>query len=312
MWAIRQRGILAKLLGEWVLLTVVALVLKPDSMSGRLREWSSAQQGISPLTLKLADHQPELLGHSTYGRRIEAYRFGRGPLRVAFIGGIHGGNEWNTILLAYAAIDYFTEHPQEVPSAITLYIVPSANPDGQAIVVGRSGRFSPEQATTPTDRGRFNLNRVDLNRNWDCNWQANGVWGRQQVSGGEQPFSEVENQVLRKFLTQPPMEGVVFWHSAAPGVYPGGCNMRFAPSDALALTYASAAGYPYQQSFTSYRVTGDATDWLSLHSIPAITVELRNHTEIDWTQNLRGMQAILEHLAADAANASTQPPPDQE
>jgi predicted deacylase len=291
------------------------LLTSPSSMSRIQIKWQSTQPILffMPDANATADNS-ELLGHSTYGRRIEAYRFGNGPVRVAFIGGLHGGNEWNTILLAYAAIDHFAMHPQDIPAAITLLIVPAANPDGQALVVGHSGRFAPTEVTAQTDRGRFNANRVDLNRNWDCNWQAESVWGRQRVSGGAQPFSEVENQILRKFLTQPPMAGVIFWHSAAPGVFPGGCNIRFSPSDALALTYASAAGYPYGQSFTSYRVTGDATDWLSLQSIPAITVELNNHSELDWAQNLRGMRAVLRHLAAaaDVGNAAPTDPLDQE
>ena len=46
-----------------------------------------------------------LLGTSTREYPIAAYQIGNGPIRLAFIGGIHGGYEWNTTLLAYQAID---------------------------------------------------------------------------------------------------------------------------------------------------------------------------------------------------------------
>jgi len=76
-----------------------------------------------------------LLGYSTKLNPIEVYKFGNGPEQMVFIGGIHGGYEWNTILLAYRVIDYFSENIDQVPARVSLYIVPVANPDGQVWVV---------------------------------------------------------------------------------------------------------------------------------------------------------------------------------
>lgn len=241
---------------------------------------------------------PAILGYSTQGWPIEVYRFGQGATRVALIGGIHGGYEWNSILLTYQMIDYFTLHPETIPLSLTLYLVPVANPDGQVQVVGAVGRFQPSQVAEDSFAGRFNGNQVDLNRNWDCRWQATAVWRDRSISGGTAPFSEVETQLLRDFLAEPPMAGVVFWHSAAPGVFAGGCTERYAAADQLATVYANAAGYPFPQAFTSYPVTGNAEDWLSLQHIPAITVELTNHTDTDWEQNRKGVMALLKYLAA--------------
>lgn len=234
-----------------------------------------------------------VLGDSTGGWPIQAFRFGTGPVRLALIGGIHGGYEWNTILLAYQAIDYFSAHPDEVPAEITLFIVPSANPDGQVKIVGHTGRFSPKEIRGAAIAGRLNSDAVDLNRNWDCHWEPVGVWRNEKVSAGKTPFSEAETQVLRDFLAQPPMAGVVFWHSAVPAVYAGGCDSRFSPSDELAKTYARDAGYPFQLAFTEYPVTGAAVDWLATQGIPAIEVELNNHTDTDWDQNLKGITGLL-------------------
>lgn len=237
-----------------------------------------------------------ILGHSSQGWPIEAHRFGTGPLRLALIGGIHGGYEWNTILLAYQAIDYFNRNPKEVPPEISLYIIPSANPDGQVKVIGHPGRFSPEEVGTDTVSGRFNVLGVDLNRNWDCKWEPDGFWRNKEVSAGEGPFSEIETQLLRDFLTQPPMAGVVFWHSAVPAVYGGGCEARHAPSDELAEVYAKSAGYSFELKFSGYPVTGNAIDWLADQGIPAIEVELSNHRDTDWEQNLKAISTILAYF----------------
>jgi hypothetical protein len=223
-------------------------------------------------------------------------------VRLAFIGGIHGGYEWNTILLAYHAISFFASHPERLPASISLFIVPSANPDGQVAVVGHAGRFAASEIVSDTVPGRFNGNLVDLNRNWNCNWVPTGFWGDQEVSAGTRPFSEPETRILRDFLTTPPMDAVVFWHSAKPGVFAGGCDAPFPQSNTLANLYAAAAQYPMLDEFSDYKVTGDATDWLSTQGIPAIVVELTDHSDTDWLENISGIETMIAHFAG-ARNA---------
>jgi predicted deacylase len=83
-----------------------------------------------------------------------------------------------------------------------------------------------------------------------------------------------------------------------PGVFAGGCEATFEPGVALAQVYAAASGYPYQASFTSYTVTGDAVDWLAAQGLPAIEVELRAHDALEWEQNLAGVLAVLAYYGA--------------
>lgn len=259
--------------------------------------------------------QPAILGHSTAGFPIDSYTFGDGPMRVAFIGGIHGGSEWNTILLAYTAIDYFTKHPEAIPPSVTLHIIPSANPDGQFLATGSWARFQPSVVRS-VQGARFNGNGVDLNRNWACAWSARAWWGGIRTSGGTAPFSEVESRVLRDFLVQDwqgrgAVRGVVFWHSAMPGVFAGGCAGKYAAAEALAAAYAAAAAYPYGKTFSAYPITGDATNWLATQQIPAIVVELASHTAIEWSQNRAGMLGALTHLTAQSTPATTTIPDQQ-
>jgi predicted deacylase len=248
---------------------------------------------ITPTTTRYSSQQR--LGYSVQQRQIVAYRFGNGPTPIVFIGGMHGGYEWNTILLAYAAVDFLEANPSVVLPSATAYIIPSANPDGQFLVTGREGRFTAADVVADPFQGRFNGNGVDLNRNWDCNWTADGRWRQETINAGTAPFSEPENQVLRDFMLQQRPAAVVFWHSAANGIFAAGCPELYRPSRQLAEIYGHAAGYPVYDFFTSYAITGDASDWLATQGIPAITVELRNHQDLDWSQNRAGLTAVLRY-----------------
>ena len=94
-----------------------------------------------------------------------------------------------------------------------------------------------------------------------------------------------------------PVQGVIFWHSAVPGVFAGGCERIYPAAERLAAIYGRAAGYPYGDAFRYYPITGDATNWLSTQQIPAITVELVTRNDPEWPQNLAGTLAALDYLA---------------
>lgn len=241
------------------------------------------------------DNLPQIIGASYEGRPIYSYRFGIGPTPIVFVGGIHGGYEWNTILLAYQAMDYFAAQPYRIPANVTLFIIPVANPDGLFAVTQKEGRFLVADLAEDTFPGRFNGRNVDLNRNWDCQWSATGVWRDQPVSGGSQPFSESENRALRDFFLEKRPALVLFWHSAANGVFAAGCPETDGLSRQLAIIFGGASGYPMYERFAYYPVTGDAGDWLSTQGIPSISIELKTHEALDWEENLAGILALLAH-----------------
>jgi predicted deacylase len=244
----------------------------------------------------------KIIGKSFGGRNIEAVTFGKGPKNIIFVGAIHGGYEWMTALLAYKMIDYVTANPTIVPEGIKLSIIPVANPDGVFKVTGKEGRFLPTDVPTNielTRPGRFNGNNVDLNRNFDCLWQATSTWQNRQVSGGTSSFSEPESKALRDYLLATDSEkpsAVVFWHSQANAVNAGNCGGVVLPAtENLMNTYALAANYPAIKIFTAYVVTGAIEDWLSKIGIPAITVELKSHNDMEWEKNLAGFKAVLNY-----------------
>ena len=255
---------------------------------------ATAVANIAFSQVPASSDQPTVIGHSLLGRAIEVYTFGNGPSQLIFVGGHHGGYEWNTTTLAYEVIDYLRASPEMVPTDVTVHIIPAANPDGIYAVTGKTGRISASDVyISDTFPARFNANAVDLNRNWDCEWSATALWRDQPVDPGSEPFSEIENQVLRTFFRQQEqLRVVVFWHSQATLVSPGSCGEAHQPSIELATVYARAANYPVQE-FSAYEITGDASNWLAKEGIPSFSVELTTHESTDWERNRAGVLALL-------------------
>lgn len=242
-----------------------------------------------------------VIGKSVEGRDIEAQIFGKGDTELLFIGGIHGGYSWNTVLVAYELVDYLTENPDKVPDNVKVTVIPVLNPDGLFETVGTSTRFAKADVPTSDAKlvaGRFNANTVDLNRNFDCDWQAVGKWQNKDVSGGSSVFSEPESQALKNYVERNEPEAVVVWYSAAGGVYASNChNDVSSKTSALTNTYAKASGYPAHESFDFYEITGDMVNWFAKNDIPAISVLLTNHTDVEWSKNRAGIDAVLEYFA---------------
>ena len=241
----------------------------------------------------------EMIGASVEGRKIEAYIYGNGEKYLVFVGGIHGGYEWNSVLLAYQFMDYLEKNPVAIPKNLTIAVVPSANPDGVYKVIGKEGRFTEEDAkSSPEEKapGRFNANKVDLNRNFDCKWKPEGVWKGNVVSAGTEPFSEPEARALRNFVLKNNPNAVVFWHSQANAVYASECEAGILQETLdIMNAYSKASGYPAVKSFASYEVTGDAEGWLASIGIPAITIELKTHDTVEWDKNLAGIKALFNY-----------------
>ena len=286
-----DRRVVAAVLALAVILAVGAVVLVV-----RNKVAPPAPTDNVPADTSAAGPKVSVIGTSLQGRKIEAYTYGSGQAHIAFVGGVHGGYEWNSVLLAYNFIDYLTANPATVPANMTVSIIPSANPRGVYRVIGKDGRFALADVPPGVDQsaGRFNARGVDLNRNFDCRWQAESTWRGTKVSAGSKPFSEPEAAAIRDFALAKKPIAVIFWHSQANAVYASECGKGILPQTLdIMNAYAKAAGYQAVKSFDAYPVTGDSEGWLASIGIPAITVELSTHESIEWDKNLAGVKAVL-------------------
>ncbi|HBB43828.1 MAG: Peptidase M14 carboxypeptidase A [Parcubacteria group bacterium GW2011_GWA1_44_13] len=250
---------------------------------------------------KPVDTTKTVLGTSVQKRDITAYHFGTGAKEVLFVGGIHGGYEWNTALVAYELMDYLTANPKTIPANVRVTVIPVLNPDGLKKVTGKDGRFTKADVSTSDNvviSGRFNANNVDLNRNFDCDWQTKGVWMTETVSGGSKAFSEPESVAFKNYIETKNPSAVITWYSSAGGVFSSSCHNGVLPeTKSLTSAFATASKYPAYESYDFYKLTGDMPNWLAKKNIPAISVLLTTHQDTEWTKNLAGVKAVLNYYA---------------
>lgn len=226
-----------------------------------------------------------VIGQSVQGRELTAYQFGSGPVTLMLVGGIHGGYEFNSVLLVEQLAGFIQDNPQNLLPGIRLLVVPNLNPDGAA-----RGRDI---------NARFNANGVDLNRNWGCGWLPTSYWRDQETSPGPRPFSEPETVALRSYILASEPDAVVLYHSAGGGVFVGACD----GDGALWLTdlLANATGYDNAVVFEYYELSGTASDWLDERGIPAVAVELSTREGPDYPENVAGLMALQCHFALDGS-----------
>ncbi len=254
---------------------------------------------VVPVVVEDTGPKQVVIGTSVEGRVIESFTYGTGDTHLVFVGGIHGGYEWNSVVLAYQVMDYLKANPAAIPKNLSVTIIPSANPDGVFKIVGKEGRFvaSDVPAKVATAPGRFNAHEVDLNRNFDCKWQPKSTWQNKVVSAGTKAFSEPEALALKNFVDKNNPKAFVFWHSQSGAVYASRCEKGTLPETVTIMnTYAKASGYKAVETFDAYTTTGDAEAWLASINIPAITVELTTHEGIELEKNLAGMKALFEYF----------------
>jgi murein DD-endopeptidase MepM/ murein hydrolase activator NlpD len=225
---------------------------------------------------------PVVIGYSVLGRPLQVWRFGNGPVERMIIAGMHGGGEYNTIQLADQLIAYIKANPAVIPNDVTLYILRSLNPDGEA----RAHNIN----------GRVNANGVDLNRNWDANWKADWkrtyCWVQTPVTAGTGPGSEPETQAVMAFIKAHHVSALINYHSAALGIFAGGLP-DFPPSDRLAEAVAAVTTYPWPPINIGCEYTGGMVDWTAAQGVASLDLELTDHTHTDFTINLRVLNVLV-------------------
>ncbi len=226
--------------------------------------------------------RPIIIGYSVSSRPLEVYTFGQGEKQVMIVAGIHGGYEWNTIALADELIIYINKHPEIIPSDTTLFILRNMNPDGDA--------------RAHTINGRVNDHGVDLNRNFPENWQAewdrDGCWDYTPTTSGSGPGSEPETRAVMNFLSSHRVVALISYHSAALGIFPGGEPWEEGSIE-LAKALAKVTKYPFPPIDTGCVYTGTLADYAVSLGANAVDMELRNHRDTDFSQNLKALKVLL-------------------
>ena len=231
----------------------------------------------------------QVIGYSVRNQPITSIRLGYGERIIVLIGGINSGFAPSGITLARRFVTYFQDHQTDIPADVSLYIIVDGNPDS----VYAPGRRD----------GRLNAKGVDLNRNWECDWQRVAQFEREPISGGDTPLSEPESRALHDFLLALRPDSVIIYTAFFTGgfVSPGYCNTFHSSSQDLGGRYGAGAGYAVGDYTTTepgpgggaYILNGDATNSLSGADIATISVLLPDHVSVDWEPNLRAVLVLL-------------------
>ncbi len=283
--------------------SVYFFMSRPETVSNQNTNVATSTTATTTATsTEPVDDTKTVIGKSADGQDITAYHYGKGDTELLFVGGVHGGYAWNTVLVAYELMDYLEKNPEAVPENLKVTVIPVLNPDGLQAVVGSStARFKASDVSKDEDvvvAGRFNGNEVDLNRNFDCDWNEKATWQSRSVNPGSGAFSEPEAAAFRDYVTKNEIDAAVVWYSAAGGVFASSChNGVLEGTKTMTDLYSKASGYRAYQEFNFYEITGDMVNWLAGEEIPAISVLLTTHQSVEWDKNKLGIEALFKHYA---------------
>ncbi len=239
------------------------------------------------------------IGQSVGDKPIDLEQIGNGANRIVLVAGIRGDQQEAEELVA-AVAEHFRDHPEEVPAEVALYFLPILNPD--AAELGE----------------RFNLNGVDLNRNWDTpSWRSDSPQpgGFLPGSGGTEPFSEPETAALRTWLTNlqrdPNTDSVrvisYYHHLDVPvvGRVIPGYRTYGTPtplSEELAGILALSTNALYEPTWIgAYQPTGEMAQWVSIEGMAAADFEIPREGDLDGIPE--GLERTMLEAAIDGVRA---------
>jgi hypothetical protein len=266
--------------GEMVTEINVAQIARPDLVS--VFSIGKSYEGRDIWAAKISDNvatdepEPEVL--------VDALHHAREHLTV----------EQALYLLRTLVFDYDADpYVRSLVDNREVFIVFALNPDGWAYDL-TGGPYVGWRKNRQPNPGSGHVG-VDLNRNYDYGWGCCGgssgspaAWNYR----GPAPFSAVETQVMRDFVTSRVVDGrqqirthVTLHTNGELILYPYGYTKTDVPADmslddhrtfvALANAMASMNGYTPQQSSDLYITDGDQIDWMyARHHIFSFTFEL--------------------------------------
>ena len=240
-----------------------------------------------------------IVGKSLCGRDIGCLKIGSSKEPVLFAAAFHG-MEWLTSLLVLTFVknlckaiydNKFINH-LDIKTALNkngLIVVPCVNPDGVEISINgakTAGEYKDLITKIAnydsTDSWQANARGVDLNHNFNANWEQlhqleekNGIVGPAPTRyGGENPESEPETKALIKLCKNINFRHVVAFHSQGEEIYWNFGEKTPEKSKKIAESMAKLSGYKIS-SPEGLAVGGGFKDWfIQEFGRPGFTVEI--------------------------------------
>lgn len=218
------------------------------------------------------------VGESVESRPLMCIRLGCGRRRL-FINGAHHGLESLTSALIMRFCADFAAAAEKgecflgsdarvLCERVTLYALPMVNPDGVEMAVNGADFLNPFHRDVIRRSGvidftgiwQANVRGVDINHNYDADWQSIKKSPSPTRWGGEYPESEPETRAVTELVRRCGFDMLIAFHSQGGEIYYD-FNGAVAPrSVEIAGELASVSGYKAEIP-TGTAVFGGCKDW---------------------------------------------------
>lgn len=257
---------------------------------------------LSKAIFKLKGEYPFLkicdIGKSVKGKDIKAVKIGAAGESVLFAAAFHGSEHITTNIALFFLEDLARSIKdgkelcgidiKRILAKRSIIIIPRVNPDGCDIsILGQMA--CPDKAKTVSnlckgDFSRWNSNfrGVDINHNFDADWEAlrekeikMGIYGPSPTRyGGKAPESEPETKTITTLCRNTNISHALALHSQGEVIYHGYKNHHPKRSLRMAEILSTASGYALDVPI-GIADGGGFKDWFILEfDRPAFTVEV--------------------------------------
>ena len=224
-------------------------------------DYNNFLENAKKLTSKYSFVDFYTIGESVMEKKIYCIKIGNGKRKI-FINGAHHGLEYLTsafimhFLEEYSESiatnsDFFHTNASTLFNNVSLYAAPMVNPDGVDIAIHGMDITNPYHRKLISMVGihsfnkvwQANANGVDINHNYDANWQVVEKHPSPSKYSGPYSESEPETKAIVEFVRSEKFDILLAFHSQGGEIYYDFDGKMSADSLRLAENFASVSGY---------------------------------------------------------------------
>lgn len=231
---------------------------------------------------EFVDNNPEAeifsVGESVMEQKIFCIKYGRGNKKI-LLNGAHHGLEYITsaflmrFLREYAKSveensEFFGHDTKPLFDNVELYVIPMVNPDGVDIALNGlniTNRYHRKLISMVGIHSfnrvwQANANGVDLNHNYDANWQVVKTEPGSTKYSGPYPESEPETKAVCGLVKSEDFDMLMAFHSQGQEIYYDFDGLAYDKDYIIAQKMADESGYAVKNPVGSASF-GGCKDW---------------------------------------------------
>lgn len=235
-------------------------------------DYNRLKNEISLLTEKYNIIEVFSIGKSVMDKSIPCLKLGFGEKKL-FLSGAYHGLEYLTSAFLMKFLTKTAENADNEPfkrllQKVTLYTVPMVNPDGVDIAIHGLDITNPHHRRLISMVGIHSFNSVwqanargvDINHNFDANWQMITDYPSPSKYGGDYAESEPETRAITDFVRKENFDMLIAFHSQGKEIYYDFDGMTGKRSEEIAQKLAEESGYAVCRP-TGTAAFGGCKDW---------------------------------------------------